>query len=268
MKRVLHGLLIAVVGMTFLSSCQKPQVQYFTDADNVSGTIKTPTEIPIRLRAEDKIAIIVNCKDPEISNLFNLPYSTRRIGQATSYGSSLDQGISGYTVDKNGDIDFPVIGKLHVAGLTREEVSALVKNELAARDQVKDAVVTVEFMNLRFSVLGEVKTPGIYDINKDVITIIDAISDAGDLTIYGIRGNVLVKRIENGTEVIYRVDMQSLESVLKSPVYYLQQNDVVYVEPNMTKARQSTPLGNTVLTPSFWISVASLLTTITALLIK
>ena len=268
MKKILSGILAVATGLILISSCNKPQIEYFVDAKQVSGNIKTPTEIPIRLRAEDKIAIIVTCKDPEISNLFNLPYSTRRIGQVTSYGTSLDQGIVGYTVDKNGDIDFPVLGKIHVAGLTREEVSAVVKQSLADSDQVEDAVVTVEFMNLRYSVVGEVKTPGVYGITKDVVTIIDAISDAGDLTIYGIRNDVLVKRIENGKEKIYSVNLQSLDSVVSSPVYYLQQNDVVYVKPNMTKARQSTPLGNTVLTPSFWISVASLLTTITALIIK
>lgn len=268
MKKVLRGISLITAGLLLISSCSKPQIEYFTDATQVSGNIKTPTEIPIRLRAEDKIAIIVNCKDPEISNLFNLPYSSRRIGQVTSYGSSLDQGIVGYTVDKNGDIDFPVLGKIHLEGLTREEVSALIKQELADSDQVKDAVVTVEFMNLRYSVLGEVKTPGVYGITKDVVTIIDAISDAGDLTIYGIRDDILVKRIENGKEKVYSVNIQSLDNIISSPVYYLQQNDVVYVKPNMTKARQSTPIGNTVVTPSFWISVASLLTTITALIVK
>ena len=144
----------------------------------------------------------------------------------------------------------------------------MIKKELINRNQLKDPVVTVEFMNLTYSVLGEVSSPGRYSIEKDKVTILDAISEAGDLTIFGKRENVLVLRNENGTQRVYDVNLCSGNDIYNSPVYYLQQDDVVYVEPNKVKARQSTVNGNTIFTPSFWLSVLSLATTITVLIVK
>jgi polysaccharide export outer membrane protein len=173
-----------------------------------------------------------------------------------------------YTVDSDGNIDFPVVGKLHIAGMNREQVAAYVKDQLVSKDYVKDAVVTVEYANLGYSVLGEVSKPGRFNIDKDRITILDAISAAGDLTIYGKRENILVQREENGERKFYRVNLNSGENLYSSPVYYLQQNDIIYVEPNTMRARQSNVNGNNVLSASFWVSLASLATTITALIIK
>ena len=117
-------------------------------------------------------------------------------------------------------------------------------------------------MNLNFSVMGEVNRPGQYKISKDKVTILDALSMAGDLTIYGKREKVLVMREENGKQHVYGINLCSGNNIYSSPVYYLQQNDVVYVEPNGTRARQSTVNGNNVRSTSFWISLASLLTSI------
>ena len=173
-----------------------------------------------------------------------------------------------YTVDSKGDIDFPVLGKLHVQDMTREEVAVYIKKELQSHDLIKDPVVTVEFMNLSVNVMGEVNRPGRYNIDKDHLTILDALSQAGDLTIYGKREKVLVLRNENGKQRVYGINLCSADHLYSSPVYYLQQNDVVYVEPNDTKARQSTVNGNNVRSTSFWISLASLLTTISVLIFK
>lgn len=123
-------------------------------------------------------------------------------------------------------------------------------------------------MNLSVNVMGEVNRPGRYNIDKDHLTILDALSQAGDLTIYGKREKVLVLRNENGKQRVYDINLCSADHLYSSPVYYLQQNDVVYVEPNDTKARQSTVNGNNVRSTSFWISLASLLTTISVLIFK
>ena len=116
--------------------------------------------------------------------------------------------------------------------------------------------------------LGEVARPGRYAIDRDKITLLDALGMAGDLTIYGERGNVVVMRQVGGRQKVFEVDLTSAEKLVDSPVYFMQQNDVVYVKPNEMRQRQATVSGNTVYTPTFWISVASLLTTITALIIK
>ena len=227
-------------------------------------SLVAPVEITIR--PKDKLSILVNSQDMRLTNLFNLPIVSQQVGLETSYGTN--RGMSGYTVDSNGDIDFPVLGRIRIAGMTREQVAAHIKGELQSHDLVKDPVVTVEFMNLTVSVMGEVNKPGRYNIDKDNITILDALSQAGDLTIYGKREKVLVLRNEEGKQRVYGVNLCSGEHVYSSPVYYLQQGDVVYVEPNDTKARQSTVNGNNVRSTSFWISIASLLTSIAVLVFK
>ena len=176
------------------------------------------------------------------------------------------QGVSGYTVDAHGDIDFPVLGKVHVAGMKRQEIAEYIKGELVRENLVKDPVVTVEFMNLCVSVLGEVNNPGRFSIDRDRLTVLDALSLAGDLTIYGNRYKVIVLRQEDDVQRVYGIDLTSGEHVYSSPAYYLQQNDVVYVEPNAVKARQSTVNGNNVRSTSFWISLASLLTSVAILI--
>lgn len=140
-----------------LGSCATPKVAYFTDLKpGMAEQVLNPLEI--RIRPEDKISILVNSKDPLLMDLFNLPIISRQIG--TISGTSNSQGISGYTVNKDGNIDFPVLGHIHVAGMTREEIAAYIKGELVSKNLVKDPVVTVEFMNLTVSVLGEVAKPG------------------------------------------------------------------------------------------------------------
>lgn len=153
-----------------------------------------------------------------------------------------------------------------MAGLKREEIAEHIKNELVTKNLVKDPVVTVEFMNLCVSVMGEVNNPGRFSIDRDQMTILDALSMAGDLTIYGNRQKVMVLRQEDGQQRVYGVNLTSGEHVYTSPAYYLQQNDVVYVEPNDVRSRQSTVNGNNVRSTSFWISLASLLTSVAILI--
>ena len=263
---LLCTLFLLMAGTVFLSSCgTSKDVVYFQDMKPGESEIVLPAVQTITVQPEDKISIIVNSRDPQLTDLFNLPYVSRQIGQSqrtNGMATGSSNGVSGYTVDANGDIDFPVIGKIHVAGLCREEIAKYIKNELVTKNLVKDPVVTVEFMNLCISVLGEVNDPGRFAIDRDRVTILDALSMAGDLTIYGNRFKVMVLRQEGDVQRVYGIDLTSGDHVYTSPAYYLQQNDVVYVEPNNVKARQSTVNGNNVRSTSFWISLASLLTSI------
>jgi polysaccharide export outer membrane protein len=255
--------LIGVLALTaVLGSCATPKVAYLSDI-GTTAEMQISHPLEIRVQPEDQISILVNSKDPLLVDLFNLPIVSRQVG--TNYGTTTTataRGLSGYTVDRDGYIDFPVLGKLRIAGMTREDIASFIKRELTSNDLVKDPVVTVEFMNLTVAVLGEVTHPGRFNIDKDKFTILDAISMAGDLTIYGKRDNVAVQRDENGKKVIYRVDLTSGVDLYSSPAYYMQQNDVVYVEPNLMRARQSTVNGNNVRSSSFWISLTSLLTSV------
>ena len=215
------------------------------------------------------MAIIVNTSNDQLTNLFNLPYISQRLGGVSqSVSSNYSQAVSGYTIDEAGEIDFPVVGKIHVAGLTRPELAVRIKEELINRNLVKDPVVTVEFMNLTIAVMGEVNRPGRYAIEKDKLTLLDALSMAGDLTIFGNRENVKVLRVVDGKQVSYKVDLCNAQSVFSSPVYYIQQDDLIYIEPNEMRARQSTVNGNNVRSTSFWISVASLAASVGTFLLR
>lgn len=188
------------------------------------GMAVTPHEIT--LQPYDKISIIVGSRDAKLSALFNLPVVTEGVGSSDSIGG---RGISMYTVDRQGNIDFPVIGSLHVGGLTRDSVAKMIKRRLADDQLLADGVITVEFSNLSVAVLGEVNRPGRFNITRDCITIFDAISMAGDITRHGDRRRVTVTRNENGVQKMYTVNLLSAKDALASPAYYLRQNDMVYV---------------------------------------
>jgi polysaccharide export outer membrane protein len=259
--------LLLAASIILLGACSTSKnITYFQDLRPGESELTLAAPVEIKIQPKDKLSILVNSQDPRLTNLFNLPIFTQQIGQEGNTGSS--RGVSGYTVDTDGNIDFPVLGQLQIAGMTREEVAAYIKKELQSHDLIKDPVVIVEYMNLSISVMGEVNRPGRYNIEKDELTILDALSQAGDLTIFGKREKVLVLRKENGKQRVYGINLCSGEHLYTSPVYYLQQNDVVYVEPNETKSRQSTVNGNNVRSTSFWISLASLLTSIAVLIAK
>lgn len=245
-------------------SCAVPKVAYFTDAQ-LGREVRVPSAEDLKLQEGDKISIVVNSRDPLLTNLFNLPIVTSSIGDS---GSSVARGMAGYTIDRFGEIDFPVLGKLHVAGMSRSEIASYIKESLISNNLIKEPVVTVEFENLTISVLGEVNNPGRISIDRDRVSLMDAISMAGDLTIYGKRENVLIQREEKGTKTFYKVDLTSSADLYASPVYYLQQNDIVYVEPNETRARQSTVNGNNIRSTSFWLSLTSVLTSVTVMILN
>lgn len=212
------------------------------------------------IHEDDLLAIMVNSKDPELALPFNMPMVTYQIGSE----SSGQQRVLGYPVDTNGDIDFPILGKLHVAGLSRLELRDLIKEKLISGDYIKDPVVTVQFLNYKVSVMGEVARPGSFTITGDRITLLEALSMAGDLTIYGRRDRVAVIREENGKRTILFHDLRSSD-IFTSPCYYLQQNDIVYVEPNKAKAGQRDINQNN--SVSVWLSAVSVLAAVASLLV-
>ena len=250
-------------------SCSTPkEISYFQDLQPGVTELTITDPVEIKVRPKDKLSILVNAQDQKLTNMFNLPIVSQQIGQESTGSSGTIRGVSGYTVDSFGDINFPVLGKIRVEGMTREQIADYLTKQLKEQELIKDPVVTVEFMNLGVSVLGEVNKPGRISINRDNMTILDALSEAGDLTIFGKREKVLVLRQEDGKQRVYGVNLCSADHIYTSPVYYLQQNDVVYVIPNNTKSRQSTVNGNTVRSTSFWISLASLITSIAVLIAK
>lgn len=259
------SILVLPLAALFFFSCATPKnITYFQDVE-LGGIDTVTTAQTIHILPGDKLSIIVNSRDRQISNSFNLAYSPRYIGDVNNnadIGTSQGTGVQGYVVGEDGCVDFPQLGKVKVEGLTREEIAAKVKSELTNQGLVKDPVVTVEYLNLKVSVLGEVNRPGRIAIDRDTFTILDAISAAGDLTIYGVRENVRVIRAEDGIRKTYVVNLLSAKELLSSPVYYLQQNDIIYVDPNDVRARQSTVNGNNIRNASFWVSIASLATTI------
>lgn len=254
-KLVLSGAL--GIALLIATSCGTPKnVAYFQDLNNNPDTVITLQNRVITVKPTDKIYIGVKSKDQQISQLFNLT------GSNSSSSSNVSKDAYYYTVDSKGNIDFPVLGTVHVANLSREQVAEKIKKALIDASLVKDPVVTVGLSNLHYSVMGEVNHPGQFAIEDEKVTILDAISNAGDLTITGVRDDVMVLRQENGHQKIYKINLCSGKDVFSSPVYYLQQNDVVYISPNDTKKRTSTVNGNTIQSTGFWLSVSSLAVTI------
>ncbi len=222
-----------VLVLFLLASCaSQKEVAYLQGTDNGYAQ-KGVENYEITIRPDDLIAIMVNSKDIELALMFNLPIVAYQMNGRTSGQNN----VLGYLVDKEGQIDFPQLGKITIAGMNRNELTQYIKGELIAKGLINDPIVTVQFLNFRVSVLGEVVRPGTFDVTSERITLFEAISKAGDLTIYGTRHNVKIIRVINGVKTISVVDLRSPE-ILDSPFYYLQQNDIVYVEPNKAKSGQ------------------------------
>lgn len=238
------GMVMAVI-LVMLSACSTPKdIAYFQDF-NPGKSIMVQNPVEIKFRPDDEIRILVSSDRPELSAQFSL--STK--------GSSGDEG-SRYTIDTEGNIRFPMLGKIHVAGLNRQELQEVIRDEIIAKGLIRDPIVTVDYSNLYVIILGDVGTGRIL-IDRDKFTILDAIGSSGDLKITGQRTNVKVIRENYGKKTVYEVNLCSAEDLYASPVYYLQQNDVIYVEMNKKEKRNSTVLGNSTVQPSFWMGLAT-----------
>ncbi len=260
----IKNLIIFAAMLLVMGSCTTPKLGYFQDLQ--TGPVGQ-TQVPnyIKIQPGDKLSILVSSKNPELAYIFNLNIVSQY--QPTNSMLSTNR-VSSYTVDPDGTIDFPILGRQHIAGMKRSEVAEHIRNKLIGQNLLKDATVTVDFIDLYFSVMGEVNHPGRFLIDQDKITIVDALSRAGDLTIFGKRDNVLVMRDLGDEQVAYRVNLTNANELYNSPAFYLKQGDIVYIEPNSTKANQSTVNGNNVRSTSFWFSLVSVLTSLSVLIFK
>ena len=239
-----------VVALSLLaSSCvTQKQLTYLSNAkpeleDTINATFQSKTEVIIR--SGDALTIYVAALDQEAVVPYNIPAAVFAVPGATQLTSTA--ALQCYTVDEAGEIDFPVLGKLHIAGLKRTEVEDLIKNKL--EQQVLNPMVHVNIVNARISVLGEVNRPGQISMSNRRLTILDALAAAGDMTPYGRRDNVLITREVDGKLEIARLNMRNAD-IYNSPYYFLQQNDVVYVSPNKVRAISSA-------NASLWFSLVS-----------
>ena len=263
MKFKLLGILSALL---LMSSCATVKdIAYFQNK-LVDQPEKIDKHAGIVIQPKDMLSIIVSSRNPELVAMFNLPVVSYQAGsEITSTGGY--QRLTGYIVDNEGNIDFPVLGPIKVAGKTRWELAEIVKSKLVDGGYLSDAVVTVEFMNFKVSVIGEVNAPGTFSIDGDKVTVLQAISLARDLTIFGMRENVTVIRERDGERTMYEINLCDV-SMFDSPAYFLQQNDIVYVQPSDIKARQSTTDDKTLRMSSIMLSGGSLLVSIATLIVS
>lgn len=267
LKMRLKNLKFVMLALCFaLVSCKTyKKINYIQDV-KVDSTELITQNLGIRIQPKDMLSIVVSSKTPELATAFNLPVVTYQAGSETVSGAGSTRLI-GYVVDNDGYIDFPILGKIFVTGLTRWELQEKIKDMIIDKGLMKELVVSVEFMNFKISVMGEVNSPGAYTINGDKVTLLEALSMARDLTIFGKRDGVYVIREQNGTRTTYQVDLRSV-SLFNSPAFYLRQNDIVYVEPNKVRAGQSTINENNLKSVSLWISISSFLTSLAVLIFK
>lgn len=227
---------VAVLAITFSACRNTEEIAYLKDAQRDSA-FALKGQFSGGIQANDLLSIYVESETPEATIQFN--QETNKI--AVMNGAVMNPGnsvVSGYLVNHDGDIIFPVLGKLHVVGLTHNELAAMIEQRIIQDGHITDPVVTVKLMNFKVSVLGDVARPGQLVVAGERLTIFEALSMVGDLTIYGQRHNVTIIREENGLRTISEVDLSS-KSIFDSPYYYLHQNDVVYVEPNFRKKKNA-----------------------------
>lgn len=245
---------LLIAGATLFASC--------STVKNVSYLQDIQPEVPIllqdvrqlTLQPGDRLRITVFSRDRELTELFNL-------NDRSSGGNTAGERHP-YTVRADGTVEIPTLGTLRVQGLTRQEVADLVKYQLLSSKLLLDPTVIVEYYDLSFYALGELGHTGRIQIPQDQITILEAVALAGDLTINGKRENVLVLRTKDGVQTPYVVDLTNTAGVYRSPVFYLQQNDIIYVEPNKKKAVQSDVNAGTFRSLGFWMSLPSYITSL------
>jgi polysaccharide export outer membrane protein len=249
---------LVVISILLASCVSKKDIIYFQndeiDQSKVSNSYKTI------IKPDDLLQITITALDTEAVRPFNLAAVTYSTSSNSAIGVAQQQN---YLVDNNGEIDFPVLGKLKIGGLTRDALIVLLKEKLDP-DYIKNSNINIRIANYKVSVLGDVKMPGSYTIPNERITILEAIALAGDINISAERQNILVIREEEGKKVQYKVDLLSKE-IFTSPIYYLQQNDVVYVKPNYARIQSASSNSNTSLIISISSVLIALLTSISIL---
>lgn len=254
-----YSLAVAICALVLLlfNSCGSRKNMVYLQQDSTEINSFYNQHVP-RIQANDILTIVVTAADPKVTAPFN-PGSTMT---TSNMSQAVDMALRPtYTVDQNGDITLPMLGKVHVIGLTRVEAIAKIRTELS--QYIKDPGVNMNFNNFRVSVLGEVARPGSFILPSERLTVLEALSMAGDLTIRGVRHNVLLIREVDGQKTMHRLDLTK-QNTINSPYYYLAQNDVIYVEPNKAQVNNSKLGANS----NIIISIASLLITVISVLTR
>ena len=248
--------------LLLLTSCTSYQkIPYLQDFETVNATEEVTAMYDAHIRPKDLLTITVNTTDPEAAAPFNLTVQSAANSNLTQWVTQ-QAALQQYLVDNQGNIDFPVLGELHLGGLSMNEAESMIREKL--QPFLKETpIVTVRMVNYKISVLGEVAKPGTFIINNEKVNVLEALAMAGDMTIWGLRDNVkLVREEENGKRNIVVLDLNRAD-IVKSPYYHLQQNDILYVSPNKTKAKNS----DTGQSTSLWVSATSILVSIASLLV-
>jgi polysaccharide export outer membrane protein len=246
--------LFAIALLGFLTSCsQQKYIAYYQNIDQLS-TENAQKSFESQIQPDDLLLILVSAADPEIAAPFNLGVFVNSSTTNQSVAGQQQQQL--YLVNSQGNIQFPVLGEISMAGKTKEEATTELKNKLKL--YIKDAIVNIRIMNFKITVQGEVAKPGIFTIASERVTLPEALSLAGDLTIYGKRNNIILVREINNKKTFNRIDITKADFI-NSPFYYLSQNDLVYVEPNKGKSNTSTGFTQN---GSIWIAIASLVSSV------
>lgn len=254
LKKITPFLLIALL----FSCASRKDIVYYQGIDGISAQEKS-SSYEIKIQPDDLLMIIVSAEDPEIAIPFNLQsVSVQNPGKLDAVTGQ--QTMQLYLVDAQGFIEFPVLGKLKVSGLSRSEVMQMLQQKIGV--YIKSPNINLRIMNFKISVQGEVNLPGTYNVASERVTLIEALTMAKDLTIYGKRNNILIIREVDGVKSYNRVDITNAD-FMNSPFYYLAQNDVVYVEPNKNRINGAAIGSNT----GVIISISSLLITLITLII-
>jgi polysaccharide export outer membrane protein len=256
-----YKILIICVAALLCSCNAQHKILYLQDIAN-GDEITLPEEYQIRLKPHDQITVVVNSDKPELAAPFNSATNYNALNGTQVTGSYGENSLQVITIDSNGYIEFPILGKIKCSGLTREQLAADIQQRIIKGGYIDNPTVNIRFANLTISILGEVNKPGRYSIVNDRITIFEALALAGDLTIYGDREQVSVIRTENGKSIVTKLDLRS-KDIFDSSCYYLEQNDVVLVSPNKYKAATSEINQNR----TFWISIASTFVSVATLVV-
>lgn len=263
MKKYSFLSILLMTAVLWLTSCSAPKnIAYIKNSDHVDFS-HSAYLYDARIMPKDVLTITVNTVNPEASAPFNLIVSTSLNTSNVNQSLGTNRALQSYLVSNDGTIEFPVLGTLQVGGLTKIECEKMIHDKIKPYLNAKETpVVTVRMANYKISVLGEVNRPGMFTVDNEKINIFEALAKAGDLTIYGVRDNVkLIRENADGKKEIHTIVLNDA-NIINSPYYYLQQNDILYVEPNKVKAQNST-VGQTT---SLWISATSILISFASLL--
>lgn len=252
--------LFALWMMLLLTGCSSYRnVPYLQNPQIVNNFGEELSLYDARIMPKDLLVITVNTTDPLVAAPFNLIVQS---SISTSITATTQPALQQYLVDNNGEINFPVLGRLKVGGMTKREAENLIKERLKPYVVNEEPIVTVRMVNYKIAVLGEVNRPGMFTISNEKVNILEALAMAGDMTIYGVRDDVkLIREREDGKREIIKLNLTNA-AIVTSPYYYLEQNDIIYVKPNKMKAKNA-DIGTTT---SLWLTSVSILVSVASLL--